>query len=103
EEEQPEEDERQEDEDEEAPDDGGDGERCNGVDDDGDGRDDEGRVCGQADDGDGSGECVPGALRICDAYCGVHQRCDADGSWGACLVDALCAGVVACNEHADCP
>lgn len=61
---------------------------CDGKDNDGDGKVDEGNVCGFL----GSKEpCPPGALQICDCYCGVHRRCRADGTWGPCLVDFTCA------------
>ena len=72
-------------------------EECDGRDNNGDGRTDEGRVC------DGiEGPCpAPGAVRICDAYCGVHQRCRVDGSWGPCIVDGQ-GPVPECDEHADC-
>jgi hypothetical protein len=75
-------------------------EECNGLDDNGDGRVDEGRACGDASDGDGA--CPPGAWRICDAYCGVHQECNDQGAWGPCLVDSTCEGVPECDEHSDC-
>jgi hypothetical protein len=80
---------------------GADGEVCNGADDDRDGRVDEGRVCGDASEG---GRACPteGAIRICDAYCGVHQTCGPDGNWGPCTVDEECAGVAECDEHSDC-
>jgi len=77
------------------------GEACNGRDDDADGRIDEDRACGDAAEGDG--DCLPGAIRICDAYCGVHQRCDAGGAWGPCLVDDTCAPAPGCSRHEDCP
>ncbi len=73
---------------------------CDGRDNNGDGRIDEGRACG--DGGDGEGACPPGAVRICDAYCGVHQICGAEGGWGPCLVDGTCQGVPSCDQHADC-
>jgi hypothetical protein len=79
------------------------GEECNGEDDNADGRPDEGRVCGTAEDGGGGGPCAPGAFRICDAYCGVHQRCGDDGTWGECIVDIACVGVADCERHGDCP
>ena len=79
---------------------GGD-EICNGLDDNGDGRVDEGRACGDAGDGDGA--CPPGAWRICDAYCGVHQECNDQGHWGGCLVDSDCSPVPECDQHTDCP
>ncbi|MBI2898177.1 MAG: hypothetical protein HYY06_31800 [Deltaproteobacteria bacterium] len=73
-------------------------EECDGRDNNGDGRIDEGRVCDGID-----GPCpAPGAIRICDAYCGVHQRCRVDGSWGPCIVDGQ-GPVPECDEHEDCP
>jgi len=73
-------------------------ETCDGRDNTGDGRVDEGRVC------DGiEGPCpAAGAIRICDAYCGIHQRCRLDGTWGPCVVDGM-GPVPECDEHADCP
>jgi len=80
------------------------GEECNGEDDNGDGRPDEGRVCGSSsDEGGDGGPCPAGAYRICDAYCGVHQRCEADGTWGPCRVDSWCLEVAECDQHEDCP
>ena len=72
-------------------------EECDGRDNNGDGRVDEGRVC------DGiEGPCpAVGAIRICDAYCGVHQRCRRDGSWGPCTADGQ-GPVPECDEHEDC-
>lgn len=72
-------------------------EECDGRDNNGEGRIDEGRVC------DGiEGPCpAAGAIRICDAYCGVHQRCRRDGSWGPCTVDNQ-GPVPECDEHEDC-
>lgn len=73
-------------------------EECDGRDNNGDGRIDEGRIC------DGiEGPCpAVGAIRICDAYCGVHQRCRRDGSWGPCTADGQ-GPVPECDEHSDCP
>ncbi|MBI2894141.1 MAG: hypothetical protein HYY06_11370 [Deltaproteobacteria bacterium] len=79
----------------------GDGEVCDGRDNNGDGRIDEGRACGDA--GDGNGACPPGAFRICDVYCGVHQLCDDEGMWGPCIVDNSCEQVPECDQHEDCP
>jgi hypothetical protein len=73
-------------------------EECDGRDNNGDGRIDEGRVCDDID-----GPCpAAGAIRICDAYCGVHQRCRVDGTWGPCIVDGQ-GPVPTCDEHTDCP
>lgn len=73
-------------------------ELCDGIDNNGDGRADEGQACPQGD-----GPCpVAGAVRICDAYCGVHQRCRADGTWGPCIVDGV-GPAVGCSIHSDCP
>ncbi len=70
---------------------------CDGLDNDGDGRADEGQACPQGD-----GPCpVAGAIRICDSYCGVHQRCRADGTWGPCIIDGSGPATV-CSVHADC-
>jgi hypothetical protein len=64
---------------------GANGECCNGLDDNGDGTVDEGNVC------DNVGEpCPPGAYKACDCYCGVHRKCQADGTWGPCKVDGSC-------------
>lgn len=79
------------------------GETCNGEDDNDDGRADEGRVCGDATEGGGDGPCPAGAFRICDAYCGVHQRCGDDGVWGDCVVDGFCREVAECTSHEECP
>jgi hypothetical protein len=55
---------------------------CDGKDNDGDGKIDEGNVCA------GVGEpCPPGAYQSCDCYCGVHRKCNPDGTWGPCTVD----------------
>lgn len=78
------------------------GEVCDGLDNDRDGRIDEGRVCGDASEGGGE-DCPVGAIRICDAYCGVHQTCGPDGNWGPCTVDEMCEGVSECDQHSDCP
>ena len=78
------------------------GEICNGVDDNGDGRVDEARVCGDSTDGDGP-PCPEGAIRICDAYCGLHQQCGPRGTWGPCIVDWFCEAVIDCSRHEDCP
>jgi hypothetical protein len=80
---------------------GGGDEVCDGRDNNGDGRIDEGRACG--DGGDGEGACPPGAVRICDAYCGVHQICGPEGGWGPCFVDGTCEPVPQCDQHSDCP
>lgn len=78
------------------------GEVCNGADDDHDGRIDEERACGDAEEG--GRDCpTEGAIRICDAYCGVHQTCGANGTWGPCTVDEACDGVAECDQHSDCP
>ena len=61
-------------------------ETCDGKDNDGDGVVDDGDVCR-----DHPGPCPPGAFRACDCYCGVHQKCQADGTWGPCKVDGSCA------------
>lgn len=72
-------------------------ETCDGRDNNGEGRVDEGRVCDDIE-----GPCpAAGAIRICDAYCGVHQRCRRDGSWGPCTVDGQ-GPVPECDEHEDC-
>jgi hypothetical protein len=80
----------------------GGGEACDGRDNDGDGQIDEGRACGDASQGDHD-SCPPGAYRICDAYCGVHQQCDDAGHWGPCVVDDGCFEAVDCVRHEDCP
>jgi hypothetical protein len=57
---------------------------CDGIDNNGDGRIDEGNVCGNV----GTNEpCPVGAVQSCDCYCGVHRKCNADGTWGPCIVD----------------
>ncbi|OQB11855.1 MAG: Protein metal binding site [Deltaproteobacteria bacterium ADurb.Bin207] len=69
---------------------------CDGIDNNGDGRIDEGNVC------DGYGEpCPPGAYQSCDCYCGVHRKCQADGTWGPCLVDGSC-NVAQITSHSQC-
>ena len=58
---------------------------CDGKDNDFDGKVDEGDVCR-----DWQGPCPPNAVRACDCYCGVHQRCLPNGTWGPCKVDGSC-------------
>jgi hypothetical protein len=68
---------------------------CDGIDNDKDGVIDDGDVCRNH-----TGPCPPGAFRACDCYCGVHQRCQADGTWGPCKVDGSC--IVSNVTQADC-
>ncbi len=101
------------------------GELCDGKDNNGDGRIDEGNVCANVGE-----PCPPGAYQACDCYCGVHRKCKADGTWGPCKVDGngtcaiaqvttqsqcgfgsfcdygKCVGGFAlgpCKHHTDCP
>lgn len=73
---------------------------CDGIDNNGDGRIDEGNVCGDW----GSEPCPPGAYQACDCYCGVHRKCLPDGTWGPCKVDGnnTCA-VAQITSHSQCP
>jgi len=58
---------------------------CDGKDNNGNGQIDEGGAC------NGVAEpCPPGAIQACDCYCGVHRRCQANGTWGPCKVDGSC-------------
>jgi hypothetical protein len=72
---------------------------CDGKDNDGDGKIDEGNVC------DGVAEpCPPGAYQSCDCYCGVHRKCQTNGTWGPCKVDGngSCA-VAKVTSQSQCP
>jgi hypothetical protein len=73
---------------------------CDGIDNNGDGRIDEGDVCRDIP----NGSCPPGAYQACDCYCGVHRRCQADGTWGPCKVDGdgSCA-IAAVTTQSQCP
>jgi hypothetical protein len=68
-------------------------EKCDGLDNDGDGVIDDGNVCR-----DHTGPCPPGAFRACDCYCGVHQKCQPDGTWGPCKVDGSCQVTTVTNN-----
>ena len=72
---------------------------CDGKDNDGDGKIDEGNVC------DGVQEpCPPGAFQSCDCYCGVHRKCLANGTWGPCKVDGNnTCGVAKVTSQSQCP
>ena len=63
---------------------GGVGEDCNGLDDDCDGRIDEGfaQVCAPPEEG-----CVEGDSRNCSNECGVGRAYCTDEKWGACEID----------------
>jgi hypothetical protein len=37
--------------------------------------------------GEAGEPCPPGAIQSCDCYCGVHRKCQANGTWGPCTVD----------------
>lgn len=70
---------------------------CDGIDNNGDGKIDEGNVCGTV----GTGPCPPGAYQSCDCYCGVHRRCQTDGTWGPCKVDGSCK-LATITSHSQC-